>query len=214
MRKFGLIGFPLSHSFSPAFFKDKFAREGIHDCVYDLYPIDPIEQFPKLLMDPALEGINVIIPYKKSIIPFLNATTPAVEKIAACNCIRIKNGVLTGYNTDVIGFEKSLSPYLTDAHTHALILGTGGSAAAVEYVLEKLGIAYIHVSRNSSTKPNSLGYKDLDREVVMKHTLIINTTPLGMYPAVDSCPDIPYQYLTRHHYLFDLVYNPEQTLFL
>src|SRR4051794_35826015 len=151
MRKFGLIGFPLSHSFSPAFFKDKFAREGIHDCVYDLYPIDPIEQFPKLLMDPALEGINVTIPYKKSIIPFLHATTAAVEKIAACNCIRIKNGVLTGYNTDVIGFEKSLSPYLTDAHTHALILGTGGAGAAVGNVVEKIGIRYFYLRPQNST---------------------------------------------------------------
>jgi shikimate dehydrogenase len=214
MRKFGLIGFPLTHSFSPAFFEEKFSKEGLPDCTYQLYPIESIERFPMLLEDNELEGINVTIPYKKSIIPYLNSTTAAVNKIAACNCIKIRNGFLTGHNTDVIGFEKSLSPHLTDNHTHALVLGTGGSAAAVEFVLEKLGIEYQSVSRNASPANNNLTYHQLDEDVLHRHKLIINTTPLGMFPSVDSCPDIPYQFLSADHYLFDLVYNPPQTLFL
>jgi len=214
MRKFGLIGFPLTHSFSPAFFKEKFLREGLPGCVYELYPIESIEQFPTLLHDKKLEGINVTIPYKKAIIPYLNSSTTAVNKIAACNCIKIRNGFLTGHNTDVIGFERSLAPFLTHKHTHALILGTGGSAAAVEFVMEKLGIEYKSVSRNASSNNNFLTYQQLDEEILHRHTLIINTTPLGMFPAVESCPGIPYRFLTSDHYLFDLVYNPEETLFL
>lgn len=215
MRKFGLIGYPLSHSFSPAYFAEKFKREDIYDCFYDLYPIKNISEFPHLIIDNSvLEGINVTIPYKKSVIPFLNEKTEAVQKTGACNCIKIKNGNLTGYNTDVIGFEKSLSPKLTGSHTKALILGTGGSAAAVEYVLKKLSITYSCVSRNSETGKKNLSYGELTREILGEHKLIINTTPLGMFPAVDQCPDIPYQWLTTNHYLFDLVYNPAETLFL
>lgn len=215
MRKFGLIGFPLSHSFSPSFFAEKFAREGYPDCFYDAYPIESIDQFPKLLADhPDLEGINVTIPYKKSVIPFLNFATEAVEKIAACNCIKVRNGKLTGYNTDVVGFEKSLSPKLTNQHAHALILGTGGSAAAVEFVLEKLGIEYVFVSRTKTTGKKSLTYDELTKEIMQQFKLIINTTPVGMFPNVESCPGIPYHFLKPEHYLFDLVYNPAETLFL
>lgn len=214
MRKFGLIGFPLSHSFSPAYFAEKFAKEGFDDCSYEAYPIESIEKLPALLNDhPELEGINVTIPYKKSVIPFLDSATEAVERIAACNCIKIRNAKLKGYNTDVLGFEKSLSPKLTGKHTHALILGTGGSAAAVEFVLDKLGIEYLFVSRNPSAK-KGLSYGELTEEVMRENTLIINTTPLGMFPAVGNCPDIPYEFLTTDHYLFDLVYNPAETLFL
>jgi shikimate dehydrogenase len=215
MRKFGLIGFPLAHSFSPAFFAEKFAREGFPDCSYDAYPIETIDKFPALLTDnPDLEGLNVTIPYKKSVISLLNSTTEAVEKIAACNCIKIRNGSLTGYNTDVIGFEKSMSPKLTNKHTHALILGTGGSAAAVEFVLEKLGIECLFVSRAGSTAKKRLTYTELTADIMRENKLIINTTPLGMFPNVDNCPDIPYQFLSSDHYLFDLVYNPADTLFL
>lgn len=215
MRKFGLIGFPLSHSFSPSFFAEKFAREGHPDCSYDAFPIENIDEFSKLLIDnPELEGINVTIPYKKSVIPFLNVATEAVEKIAACNCIKIRNGSLTGYNTDVIGFEKSISAKLTGQHNRALILGTGGSAAAVEFVLEKLGIEYLSVSRSKSEDNNGVTYNKLTKEMIERHSLIINTTPLGMFPHTDSCPDIPYDFLTPEHYLFDLVYNPAETLFL
>jgi shikimate dehydrogenase len=215
MRNFGLIGYPLSHSFSPAYFSAKFEREGILGCSYDLFPIDSIDKFPGLLVNnPELEGINVTIPYKKSIIPFLNTATEAVNKIAACNCIKIENGNVAGHNTDVIGFEKSLLPLLTNSHTHALILGTGGSAAAVEFVLEKLAIPYSFVSRTRTMTKQSLTYPELTDEILDKNKLIINTTPLGMYPRVDSCPDIPYRFLTPEHYLFDLVYNPIETLFI
>lgn len=157
MRKFGLIGFPLSHSFSPAYFAEKFAKEGISNCSYLSYPLDNIDNFPKLLTDnPEIEGINVTIPYKKSVIPFLHQSSEAVYKTGACNCIKIKNGNLSGYNTDVIGFEKSLSAKLTKRHSHALILGTGGSAAAVEFVFEKLGIDFLFVSRNNTEGKKAL----------------------------------------------------------
>lgn len=215
MRKFGLIGYPLSHSFSPAFFAEKFAKENIAGCSYDLYPIQSIDLFPGLLAsNPDLEGINVTIPYKKSIIPYLDSASEAVSKINACNCIKISEGRLEGYNTDVIGFEKSLSPKLTNRHTSALILGTGGSAAAVEFVLEKLGIQYLFVTRDTNTKANSLQYNELTSQIIGQYKLLVNTTPVGMYPAIDNCPDIPYQFLTTDHYLFDLVYNPAETLFL
>lgn len=215
MRKFGLIGYPLSHSFSPAYFTEKFIREGLSNCGYIAYPLQNIEEVLALLAaNPEVEGLNVTIPYKKAIIPYLHEGTDAVGKMAACNCIKIEGGRLTGHNTDVTGFEQSLLPYLAKAHSKALILGTGGAAAAVEYVLQKLTIDYLFVSRNQQDRKNCLTYADLTREIVMAHQLIINTTPLGMYPSVNACPDIPYQYLTTEHYLFDLVYNPLQTLFL
>lgn len=215
MRKFGLIGYPLSHSFSPSFFAKKFQKEGISDCFYEAFPIQTIDEFPTLLKNHAnLEGINVTIPYKKAVIQFLNEASEAVKKINACNCIKIRSGKLTGYNTDVTGFCKSMSGKLTGQHTHALILGTGGSAAAVEYVLEKAGIKYLFVSRQNREDRKSITYAALTRQMMRTYKLIINTTPLGMYPRVDACPDIPYQLLTPSHYLFDLVYNPAETLFL
>ena len=161
-----------------------------------------------------MEGINVTIPYKKSVIPFLNRATDAVEKMGACNCISIKKGKLVGYNTDVVGFEKSLSPLLTKKHSHALVLGTGGSAAAVEFVLEKLRIDLLFVSRAKTEATNTVTYRELNKEIMSERTLIINTTPVGMFPHVNSCPDIPYPFLTTDHYLFDLVYNPAETMFL
>ncbi len=215
MRKFGIIGFPLSHSFSPEYFSKKFEREQISDSSYKAYPIDSIDRFTDLLANnPALKGLNVTIPYKKSVIPFLNSARDVVMKTGACNCIKIQNGSLEGFNTDVTGFEKSLLPKLTHKHTKALILGTGGSASAVEFVLEKLGIDFLFVSRNNSTEKKSLTYNQLTKEIIEENRLIINTTPLGMYPQVDNCPDIPYQFLTSEHYLFDLIYNPAETLFL
>lgn len=215
MRKFGLIGYPLSHSFSPAFFSEKFAREGYEDCSYKAFPIESIELFSTLIAEnPDLEGINVTIPYKKAVIPFLQNATEEVQQTAACNCIRIMKGVLSGHNTDVIGFEKSILPHLKPIHNKALILGTGGAAAAVEYVLKKMKIDFLSVSRNKKPKENILTYIEVNREVLDEYKLIINTTPLGMYPDVNKCPDIPYGFITDQHYLYDLVYNPDQTLFL
>lgn len=215
MRKFGLIGYPLSHSFSPAFFAEKFLREGYADCLYEAFPIKSITELSSLLSDnPDLEGLNVTIPYKKDVVPYLQNYTEAVEKTGACNCIKIKNGKLTGYNTDVIGFEKSLLPHLTPAYTKALILGTGGAAAAVEFVLKQLEIKFLFVSRKSQPGKSYLTYNEINAEILNEYKLIINTTPLGMYPDVNDCPDITYEFLTSEHYLYDLIYNPMQTLFL
>lgn len=215
MRRFGLIGYPLSHSFSPAYFSKKFGTEGNFDCSYEAFPIKSIEEFSSLLADnPDLKGLNVTIPYKKDVLPFLNESTEAVKQMGACNCIKIQNNTLTGYNTDVAGFEKSLMPNLTNSHKKALILGTGGAAAAVKFVLKKLQIHSLFVSRNSQAGKSYLTYNQVSGEIIKEHKLIINATPLGMYPDVNDCPDIPYKYLTKDHYLYDLVYNPEQTLFL
>lgn len=215
MRRFGLIGFPLSHSFSPAYFSKKFNSEGYVDCLYEAFPIKSVEELTSLLADnPDLEGLNVTIPYKKDVLPFLHHRTKEVKQMGACNCIRIQNKMLTGYNTDVIGFEKSLVPNLTNAHSKALILGTGGSAAAVEFVLRKLKIDFLFVSRNAQQGSSNVTYKEVSSSILNEYKLIINTTPLGMYPYIEECPDIPYEYLTKSHYLYDLVYNPEQTLFL
>lgn len=215
MRRFGLIGFPLSHSFSPAYFSKKFNSEGYTDCLYEAFPIKSVEELTSLLADnPDLEGLNVTIPYKKDVLSFLHQRTKEVKQMGACNCIRIQNKMLTGYNTDVIGFEKSLLPHLTNAHSKALILGTGGSAAAVEFVLRKLEIDFLFVSRNTQKGSSNLTYNEISSSILNEYKLIINTTPLGMYPDIQDCPDIPYEYLTKDHYLYDLVYNPEETLFL
>lgn len=213
MRLFGLIGYPLSHSFSKKYFTEKFLNEGIVDCAYENFPVSSIDELPKILSVPGLEGLNVTIPYKEKVIPFLYYASHVVKKINACNCIRIKDGKLYGYNTDIIGFEKSLkkkwNPFI---HSHALILGSGGSAKAVKFVFEKLGIHYHKVSRKPAA--DGFSYEQLTKDVIAKHKLIVNTTPLGMFPNIVEAPPIPYQYLTSDHFLFDLIYNPAQTLFL
>lgn len=211
MRKFGLIGFPLTHSFSAKFFADLFEKEGI-DAQYENYPLEKIEEITNLFKDPFLEGINVTIPYKESVLPFLDEQSEAVREIGACNCIHIFNGKKIGYNTDVIGFEKTLERKLKPIHTHALVLGTGGAAKAVCYVLKKKGISFLQVSRKAGE--GKIDYASLTEELMVSHKLIINTTPLGMYPNVMESPDLPYQYLTSEHYLYDLIYNPSKTLFL
>jgi shikimate dehydrogenase len=214
MRRFGLIGFPLSHSFSPGYFAQKFAKEGIEDCVYEAYPLQSIDELTQLLnTHEDLCGLNVTIPYKKKVIRYLDEGSDAVKQMVACNTIKLKNGKLFGYNTDVIGFELSLLPLLKPHHTHALILGTGGAAAAIQFVLNKLGIQFLFVSREKKGN-DSITYSQVDKHILDKYTLIINTTPLGMYPKVDEYPAIPYRYLSDKHYLFDLVYNPEETVFL
>lgn len=209
---YGLIGYPLSHSFSPGYFKGKFAKAEI-DAVYRLFPLANIKELPKLLAEhSSLSGLNVTIPYKEQVIPFLDDIDNAAKTIAAVNCIKISNGKLKGYNTDVIGFEQSLAPLLQPQHTKALVLGTGGAAKAVAYVLDKLNIDYKLVS--SSGKTGTVAYEDISAATVDEHTLIINTTPLGMHPNIDACPDIPYSALGETHLLYDLIYNPEETLFL
>lgn len=212
MRRFGLIGYPLSHSFSQNYFTKKFRQEEISDCVYENFPIDSFSKFPSLIKDhPDLEGFNITIPYKEDIIPLLDSASLVVQDIRACNCVRVRNGELHGFNTDVVGFKKSLQNFLNEPVGSALILGTGGSAKAVAYVLNQMHIRFSLVSRKP--KSEDLGYEDLTEEILKEHRLIINTTPLGMYP-VDAFPDIPYTLLTPKHYLFDLIYNPAETLFL
>ena len=212
MRKFGLIGYPLSHSFSQKYFTEKFQQLGITDCKYELYPIGDIAAIGTILRDPELCGLNVTIPYKQAVIPFLQGMNAIVEEIRACNCIKIERGRLYGFNTDTVGFEESLVRKLRPEHRKALILGTGGASKAVEYVLRKLGIEFMYVSRNAGH--GVLRYEEVTEDILRRHTLVINTTPLGMYPRVDECPPLPYEAVGPQHYLFDLVYNPPLTLFL
>lgn len=221
MRQFGLIGYPLSHSFSQKFFTEKFLQENIANASYQNFPIPSMESFGALWKEnPNLEGLNVTIPYKKEVIPFLQHSSAVVQEIHACNCIRKFNNELYGYNTDVIGFEKSLLPFLKPHHTHALILGTGGAAAAVRWVLQKLNIQFQLVSRKANTieanneMKASLNYDQLPASVIETHTLIINTSPLGMYPNLNEAPPIAYEGITAQHHLYDLVYNPTETLFM
>lgn len=213
MREFGLIGYPLSHSFSKKYFSDKFAAAGIVDCVYENFPIAAISELPALLQShPQLAGFNITIPYKQQVIEFLWEQSDTVKEIQACNCVKIEKGKLFGFNTDVTGFEQSLLPRLKPWHQQALILGTGGAAKAVEFVLRKLNIGFRYVSRHGSDY--LLEYDDLSPDLVASFPLIINTTPLGMYPSVDAYPPIPYEGIGSDHYLFDLVYNPAETVFL
>lgn len=214
MRKYGLIGYPLTHSFSQKFFTEKFERENIRDTTYSNFPLTAIEELRPVLADPSLRGLNVTIPYKEQVLPFLHTMNEIVSAIGACNCIKIVDGQLYGYNTDVAGFERSLAPKLASHHKQALVLGAGGAAKAVEYVMKKRGIAYRLVTRRPRPATTDLDYAAVDAGLLASHTLIINTTPLGMYPKTDDCPLLPYEALTPRHYLFDLVYNPVRTLFL
>lgn len=215
MKTYGLIGFRLSHSFSKKYFTEKFQREGITDCVYENFQLDTIKEFSALLhTDPDLKGFNITIPYKEEIIPFLNDLDPAAKEIGAVNVIKIMaDGKLIGYNSDYYGFKYSLENFISrDASHRALVLGTGGAAKAVVTALRDMGIPYQYVSRNKT--PHTLSYDELNEQIIKEHSIIINTSPLGMYPDVDSFPAIPYEFLTDKHYLYDLVYNPEETVFM
>ncbi|MFY7964803.1 MAG: shikimate dehydrogenase family protein [Chitinophagaceae bacterium] len=211
-RLFGLIGHPLTHSFSKQYFDSKFKNEQIVDVFFELFDIKNIEELSSFIINTSLNGFAITIPYKQQIIPFLTVANDVVKQLNACNCVRIDNGKLVGFNTDVIGFEQSLIKDLKPQHTKALILGNGGAAAAVKYVLHKLGIAFLVVRRN--TKDGCITYSDIDDHLLQSHTLIINTTPLGTYPNIEEYPNIPYQHLSSNHYLFDLVYNPTTTAFM
>lgn len=218
--KYGLIGFPLGHSFSKKFYDSKFEKERIAGVSYGLYEIPEIDFFAAILeQEQALMGVNVTIPHKVAVMGFVDELSPEASAIGAVNCIRIerKQGLkpyLTGYNTDVYGFVNSLKPLLKPWHTQALILGNGGAAKAVRYGLTQLGILFSTVSRQTVETTDFLTYDQLDQELIRSHTLIINTTPLGTFPAVESFPDIPYAFLNEQHLLYDLVYNPEKTTFL
>lgn len=213
MKQFGLIGYPLAHSFSQKFFTKKFEDENLNDCRYDAFSIPSIDELPNILTaNPDLIGLNVTIPYKEQVLSFLDEKTALVKKVKACNCIKIINGKLKGHNTDAPAFEQSLKEKLQPYHTKALILGTGGAAKAVEYALRQLNILYKYVSRKPSAK--SFSYEQLTNDLMQEYLLVINTSPLGMHPNIVEAPQIPYHALTPKHYLFDLIYNPEKTLFL
>ncbi len=212
-RNFGLIGYPLTHSFSPEYFNDKFNKEGI-DAYYGLYPLTNIDKWPSLIEKNSFSGINVTIPYKKTIIPYLDALEEKAKKIGSVNTIRFENGKTIGYNTDAYGFEKSLLQ-LINSHRNvelALVLGSGGAAAAVTFVLKSLNIPFLSVSRFSTS--GDVTYDNLPDDFFNKKGLIINTTPLGMHPDIESAPQLPYSLLTKNIYMYDLVYNPKMTTFL
>ncbi len=215
---YGLIGYPLSHSFSRDFFTKKFEKEQIRDTDYRNFPLSDISEFPKLLeSEPKLCGLNVTIPYKEKILPFLDKLDPVAAEIGAVNTIKFdsSNGkrILTGYNTDSYGFKRSLEELLSPERKikSAIILGTGGASKAVAYTLKQLSISFEFVSSSDKSK---FSYQDINRKVLNETELIINTSPLGMHPNVSECPSIPYDCLTNQHILFDLIYNPALTLFL
>jgi shikimate dehydrogenase len=213
MRLFGLIGYPLTHSFSKDYFAEKFKRESIEDCRYENFELPDIAQLPRIVDDhPELEGLNVTIPHKESVLPFLDEQNELVRKTGACNCIKVIKGKLAGFNTDVIGFERSLLAKLQPQHKNALILGAGGAAKAVEFVLKKNQIHYTHISRRHSE--NSVTYEELTPAILEENKLIINTTPVGMYPNINEILPLPFDAITPKHFLFDLIYNPAKTLFL
>lgn len=213
MVKFGLVGRNISYSFSKGYFGRKFSELGLEGYSYDNFDLEQISDFPLVLkQNPGLRGLNVTIPYKETIIPFLAQLDPEAAKIGAVNTIKISATGLTGYNTDIYGFRRALEPMLQPHHKRALILGTGGASKAVAYVLQQLGIAFLYVSRSPGT--GQISYHELSSEVVESHTVIINTTPLGTYPDITARPHIPYEHLNSAHLLFDLIYNPAKTSFL
>ena len=232
MKKYGLIGYPLGHSFSQKYFTDKFEKEGIEDCEYVSFPLQNIKELSKLLKNnPELCGLNVTIPHKIGVHYFLDKISPTAKIIDAVNCIKItypnslsglfdgelitthaNQPFLEGHNTDAFGFQESLKPLLKKHHKKALILGNGGATRAVKYVLKKLDIDFTIVSRQHHHE--MIAYSEVTKKLLSEYHLIINTTPLGTFPDVESCPLIPYQYLTSKHLLYDLIYNPEETTFL
>lgn len=225
---FGLIGYPLTHSFSKKYFTEKFEKEGITDCLYELFPIEDVNQFPHLVSEnPSLVGLSVTIPYKEKIIPYLTELDETAKAVGAVNCIKIirpseqlttnnQQQVLIGYNTDVFGFKQSIKPFLESHHQRALILGTGGASKAVAYVLKEIGIDCYFVSRNKhhDSGTNIFVYEEINEYVINAFHLIINATPVGMYPNVNEVPEIPFEFITDKHLLYDLVYNPTETNFL
>ena len=214
MKQYGLIGKNISYSFSEGYFAEKFKKEGIEDCGYKTYDLEDISKFKNLLENTDnLKGVNVTIPYKEDVLEFLDSRDEVSKEIGAVNTIKIEGSKLIGYNTDEFGFRTSIKPFLEIQHERALILGTGGASKAIAYVLSKLGINYFFVSRNPKND-NEVAYSDLTVDAISNFKLIINCTPLGTYPDIEKCPDIPYSGIGEEHLLYDLVYNPEKTEFL
>jgi|TergutMp193P3_1026864.scaffolds.fasta_scaffold50474_3 shikimate dehydrogenase len=217
-KKYGLIGFPLGHSFSKEFFNNKFLSEHI-DAEYINFEIKDLKELKFILREnPELCGLNVTLPYKMDVIPLLDSITDNARKIGAVNVIKFKKGGLftklhlEGHNSDITGFKQSIEPLLKETHRQALILGTGGASKAIYHGIRQLGLDTLYVSRIK--EDNCITYDEITPEIMATHTVIVNATPLGMYPKTDTCPDIPYQYLTPEHLLYDLIYNPDETLFM
>ena len=216
MDKYGLIGYPLGHSFSIGFFNEKFQNEGI-DAQYYNFEIPSLDCLPEIIaQNPDLKGLNVTIPYKEKIIDFLDELSPEAKNIGAVNVIRVNhNGNKTfmkGYNSDVIGFTKSIEPLLERCHKKALILGTGGASKAIKYGLESLGLETLLVSRFE--RPGTIQYQSVTPQLLQEYKVIVNCTPCGMYPKADECPALPYEAMDSHTLLYDLIYNPDETLFM
>jgi len=217
MNQYGLIGFPLSHSFSKKYFTEKFEKEGITDSKYDLFELENSTNFQKLFQQliaetPNLKGLNVTIPHKQNVIPLLDHLNKATERIGAVNVIKFEeDGTLIGYNSDYYGFKNSLLKFIPNTNLSALILGTGGASKAVRVALEDLEIPFQYVSRQKNSTLNTTTYEEITSKTIEDHQLIINTTPLGMSPKIDTFPQLPYESLTSEHYIFDLVYNPLET---
>ncbi|GAA4953445.1 shikimate dehydrogenase [Algibacter agarivorans] len=215
MNKLGLLGKNISYSFSKSYFKKKFEDEDIHNTSYENFDIESIDLFPSIIKKTeGLKGLNVTIPYKEQVIPYLDKVNKKAKAIGAVNTIRItKKGKLVGYNTDCYGFKHTIKPFLKSHHKNALILGTGGASKAIAYSLKEMGISYQYVSRKLK-KGIGFSYDTLQESDVENHQIIINCTPLGTFPNVDDCPNIPYGAISKNHILFDLIYNPEETTFL
>jgi shikimate dehydrogenase len=213
MRKFGLIGHPLTHSFSGKYFAEKFQRESINDTHYALYDMKHLDDISSLKQEPELRGFNVTIPYKESILPYLDSVDFIAQEIGAVNCVDIRDGRWMGYNTDAFGFEMSIKPFLENKYERALILGTGGASKAIAYVLKKWGIPY-HFATREPRADNHLAYEALNATTIPFFPLIIQCTPIGTYPTLEECPPLAYEALGSSHFLYDVVYNPAESLFL
>ncbi len=214
MKKLGLIGYPLSHSFSKKYFEDKFENENIKNYSYKLFELKELEEFVDLIKNnPDIEGLNVTIPYKEKILNFVDEVDEMVKKIGAANTLKIKNGKIKAFNTDIIGFEKSFIPLLRPYHKKALILGTGGASKAVSYVLKKYSIPHLFVSREKMDS-DTIRYQNINNQLLKEYKIIINTTPVGTYPNINEKPKIPYHLCGKEHFFYDLIYNPGKTRFL
>jgi len=216
MPQLGLIGYPLSHSFSKKYFDEKFQKLGLSNFSFSVFSMENVNQFPGLINEHKnLIGLSVTIPHKETVINFLDEVDEVAKEIGAVNCIKITNGKLKGYNTDALGFKQSLRPFLDVNHTKALVFGTGGAAKAVAYVLKKLNIDVWFVTRKKNTDlPNSFTYEELNEDIVSACKLLVNTTPVGMHPNEHEFPVLPYNAITPQHLAYDLTYNPAETLFL
>lgn len=213
MKRYGLIGYPLAHSYSSRFFNEKFKQENI-DAQYVNFEMKRVEELRLLVTsDPELRGLNVTTPHKEAVIPLMDELSEEAEAVRAVNTIDIRDGRMKGYNTDIHGFRQSIKPFLTKDHERALILGTGGAARAVAHVLRKIGLRVLFASRHPQD-PRQVAYDAINDYMIRSHLLIVNCTPLGTYPQIHDKPDIPYQYLTENHLLYDLVYNPSETAFM